>query len=151
MEEKKSVLIVDDDEATCRSLELIFGKNGYETETAGTGREALEKAQGRFFNVALLDIKLPDVEGIELLVPLKEIDPDMVVIMFTGYASVETAVRALNQGASAYITKPVKVEQVLARVREAIEKQHLVMENRRLYQEAQKELAERKRAEEEKR
>jgi len=151
MEEKKSVLIVDDDEATCRSLELIFGKNGYETETAGTGREALEKAQGRFFNVALLDIKLPDVEGIELLVPLKEIDPDMAVIMFTGYASVETAVRALNQGASAYITKPVKVEQVLARVREAIEKQHLVMENRRLYQEAQKELAERKRAEEEKR
>ncbi len=142
--DKESILIVDDDEATCRILTLLFAKNGYETEMAGTGREALEKVQGRFFNVALLDIRLPDLEGIELIAPLKEIHPEMAVIMVTAYASVETAARALQEGASAYITKPFNIYEVLANVRTALEKQHLLIENRRLYAEAQRELAERK-------
>ncbi|MGA9349195.1 MAG: response regulator [Anaerolineae bacterium] len=149
MDEKEIILIVDDDESTRRSLRLIFEKMGYETETAGTGREALEKAQVRFFNTALLDIKLPDMEGIELLAPLKEMYPDMVVIMITAYASLETAVRALNEGASAYIIKPLNMDEVLTMVRDVLEKQRLVMENRALFQEAQRELIARKRAEEE--
>jgi two-component system NtrC family sensor kinase len=149
MEEREIILIVDDDESTRRGLRLIFEKMGYETETAGTGREAIEKAQGRFFNTALLDIKLPDMEGIELLMPLKELHPDMVVIMITAYASLETAVRALNEGASAYIIKPLNMDEVLAMVRDVLEKQRLVMENRTLFQEAQRELVGRKRAEEE--
>lgn len=148
MQEKESILIVDDDEGTCRSLTLIFSKKGYGTQTAGTGREAIEKAQGGLFNLALLDIKLPDMEGVELIAPLKEMHPDIVVIMMTAYASLETAVRALNEGASAYIYKPLNMDAVLAAVREALEKQRLIMENRRLYQKAQRELAERKRAEE---
>ncbi len=149
METKEcSIIIVDDDESMCRSLTLIFEKKGYETETAGTGREALEKASERFFNVALLDIKLPDMEGVELLSPLKEMHPDMLVIMVTAYASLETAMRALNEGAYAYITKPLNMDQVLATVRETLEKQRLVMENRRLYQEVQQELAQRKAAQE---
>jgi PAS domain S-box-containing protein len=148
VDEKDSVLIVDDDESICRSLRLIFEKKGYETETAGTGREVLEKARARFFNLALLDIKLPDVEGIELLAPLKEMHPDIALIVITGYASLESAVRALNEGASAYITKPLNMDEVLATVRGALEKQRLVMENRRLIQQAQRELAERKRADE---
>lgn len=149
MDKKQSILIVDDDESTCRMLTLLFGNKGYETEAVGTGREAIEKAQERFFNVALLDIRLPDMEGTELLAPLKAMHPDMVVIMITGYASLETAVRAVNVGASAYIPKPLNIDEMLARVRDTLEKQHLVMENRRLYKEAQRELAERKRAEQE--
>jgi DNA-binding NtrC family response regulator len=148
MDRKESILIVDDDESTRRSLTLIFGKKGYETETAGTGREAIEKAQDRFFNLALLDIKLPEVEGVELIAPLKEMHPDMVVIMATAYASLETAVRALNEGASAYITKPLNMDEVRATVREALEKQRLVMENRRLLQTVQQQLAELRQAEE---
>ena len=148
MENRSRILIVDDDESACRSLTLVLRKKGYETKTAGTGREAIEKVYGRFFNMVLLDIRLPDIEGIELLWLLKEMDPDMVVIMATAYASVETAVRALNEGASAYITKPLNMDAVLATVRDAVERQRLVMENRRLYHEAQRELAERKRAEE---
>jgi two-component system NtrC family sensor kinase len=147
MQEKQSILIVDDDESARRSLGLIFEKMGYETETAGTAKEAIDKARVRFFNTALLDIRLPDMEGIELLAPLKETYPDMVVIMITAYASVETAVRALNEGASAYIIKPLDMDEVLAVVRDVLEKQQLVAENRKLYQEAQRELAERKRAE----
>ena len=148
MDRKESILIVDDDESTCKTLSLIFGNKGYEIETAKTGREALDKAQGRFFNVALLDIKLPDMDGVELLAPLNRMHPDMVMIMVTAYASLETVLQALNEGASAYITKPLHMHEVLAAVKEALEKQRLVMENRRLYQEAQRELAERKRAEE---
>ena len=149
MEEKASILIVDDDPGTCRMLALTFGKKGYETETAGTGQEAREKAQQRFFNLTLLDIKLPDMEGVELIASLKEMHPDTVVIMVTGYASLENAVRALNEGASAYLTKPLDMDRVLTIVKEALEKQHLVIENRRLYQVAQQELAERKQAEKE--
>ena len=148
MDTKKTILIVDDDDSTRRNLRLIFQRMGYETETAATAKEAIEKAQVRFFNTALLDIKLPDMEGIDLLTPLKKMHPDIAVIMVTGHASLETAMRALNEGASAYITKPLNADEVLAAVRETLEKQRLVMENRKLYQEAQRELAERKRAEE---
>ena len=149
MTEKESILIVDDDESTLRTLSLIFDKKGYEIETAVTGREAIEQARKRFFNLAFLDIKLSDMEGVELLAPLKKMHPDMVVIIITGYASLETAVRALNEGAAAYITKPLKMDEVLVTVREGLEKQRLVMENKRLYEEARRELAERKRAEKE--
>ncbi|MGA9351583.1 MAG: response regulator [Anaerolineae bacterium] len=135
MEEKASILIVDDDKGICRSLTLLFEKKGYETETAGTGRETLEKVQGRFFNLALLDIRLPDLEGIELLAPLKEMHPDMMVIMITAYGSLESAVRALNEGASGYIIKPLNVDEVLAAVREALEKQRLVFEKRQAEEE----------------
>ena len=149
MEENASILIVDDDENICETLSLILGKKSYEIETAGTGQEALKKAQGRFFNVALLDIKLPDMEGVELIAPFRKLHPDMVMIIVTAYASLKTAMQALNEGASAYITKPVDMNEVLATVGEVLEKQRLIFENRRLYQEAQRELAERKRAEEE--
>jgi PAS domain S-box-containing protein len=147
MLEKQSILIVDDDESTLRTLTLIFEQKGYETETAATGREAIEKARERFFNLAFLDIKLADMDGVELLAPLEEMHPNMEVIMITGYASLETAVRALNEGAAGYITKPLNMDEVLVTVRECLEKQRLVLENERLYKEAQRELAERKRAE----
>ncbi|MCK4964622.1 MAG: response regulator, partial [Dehalococcoidia bacterium] len=130
-DKKARILIVDDDESSCRSLSLILGKDGYETETAGTGREALEKAQQRFFNLAFLDIRLPDVEGIKLITALKEMHPSLAVIMITGYASVETAVQALTDGASAYITKPLNMDEVLATVEGLLEKQRLIEEKER--------------------
>lgn len=138
MNRKESILIVDDDESSHRSLTLIFGREGYETETAGTGREAIEKAQRRFFNLALLDIKLPDMEGLELLVPLKHLHPDMIVIMVTAYASTKTAIRAMNEGASAYITKPLDMDEVLATVKQALENQRLAEEKRQAQDALQK-------------
>jgi len=131
MDRKESILIVDDDESTCKGLSLILGKKGYETETAGTGREAIEKARAKFFNVALLDVRLPDMEGIGLLAPLKKMHREMALIVLTGFASLETAVCALNEGASAYITKPLNMDEVLATVGNALEKQRLVAEKGR--------------------
>jgi two-component system, cell cycle sensor histidine kinase and response regulator CckA len=150
MDSHGRILIVDDDAGTRRSLALVFGQKGYEVDTAETGREALEKTRQQFFNTALVDIQMPDVHGIELLAPMKKMHPDMELIMVTGHASMDTAVQALNEGASAYITKPLDLDAVLARVRDVLERQRLIVENRRLYRDAQRELAERIKAEEEK-
>ncbi len=141
MDVKESILIVDDDESTCRSLSLILNKKGYETGTARTGQEALKKVRERFFNLALLDIKLPDVDGAELLMPLKRMHPEMIVLMITGHASLESAVRTSLEGALAYITKPLNMDSVLTAIKAALEKQCRAMENRRRHEAAQRELA----------
>jgi DNA-binding NtrC family response regulator len=141
MNEKESILIVDDDASTCRSLSLILNKKGYETGTARTGQEALERVQERFFNVVLLDMKLPDTEGVELIVPLKRMHPDMIILVITGYASLEWVVRSSLEGALAYISKPLSMSSVLTAVRDALEKQRRVMESQRLGKETQRELA----------
>ena len=148
MDRPAHILVVDDDASICRTLGLIFERQGYETETAGTGRDAIQRVMERSFDVAFLDVKLPDMEGIELLAPLRERHPDIGVQMITGHASLESALEALNAGASAYILKPLNMDEVLGAIRELLEKQRLVRENRRLYEEAQRELMERRRAEE---
>ena len=142
MGEKESILIIDDDAGTRESLSLILDRKGYETGTAATGREALEKARERAYNVALLDVKLPDVEGTELLAPLKKIRPDMAVLMITGYASLESAVRSSLEGALAYITKPLNLNSVLTAVREACKRNHPMIKSRKLRRTAQRKRAE---------
>ena len=149
MVDKESILIVDDDENVRMSLVQIFREYEYETEEAKTGQEAIEKVKERFFNVVLLDIKLPDMDGIELIAPIKGKHPDTVVIMITGYASVDTAVRSLHKEASAYIIKPMEIDKLLSTIRDALEKQRLMIENKRLLKEIQQELTERKQADEE--
>ena len=128
--DKPNILIVDDDEGICRTLTLIFQRQGYETDTAGTGLEALEKARKKFFNMAFLDIKLPDMDGVELLKPFIEMHPDTLLLITTAYSSKETAIKALNEGAFAYIQKPLNMDEVEVIVREALEKQRLVFEKR---------------------
>ena len=122
-EAKKSILIVEDDKAIIKSLKDILQSEGYSVDTAETGREAIQKSKEKFFNMALLDIKLLDMEGTKLLVTMHENLPKMVKIMITGYPSVENAVEALNRGADAYIMKPVKPEKLLALIEEKLEKQ----------------------------
>jgi len=132
MTARHSILIVDDDESICRTLALVLGKKGYETEIARTGRDALNKAKKRFFHVVLLDLKLPGMQGLSLLAPLKKQHPDLATIVITGYASLETAVQAVNEGAAGYITKPLDMDETLTIIGEALEKQRLIAELRRL-------------------
>jgi len=125
------ILLVDDDESSYQSLALILRKKGYDIETAMTGQEAIDQIRKKSFNVALLDIKLPDMEGTKLLASLKKISPEMDAIMVTGHASVENAVLALNEGASGYVTKPLNMDELLSRLSDLCEKQHLIKEKRR--------------------
>ena len=110
---KKRILAVDDDHDILESVKAILESEGYLVETADRGAEALEKALNQSFDLALLDIKLPDMEGQKLLGRMGEIRPDMKKIMLTGYASVDNAIEALNSGANAYLTKPVDPEELL--------------------------------------
>lgn len=128
---KGRFLIVDDDKSSSKSLAMILRKKGFEIDIAETGQEAFEKIKESSFNVALLDIKLPDMEGTQLLPILKESHPEMDTIVVTGYASVENAVQAINKGASGYITKPLNIDELIMRLKELIEKQHLREEKRR--------------------
>ena len=121
--EKKSILIVEDDEATIKSFKDILQSEGYSVDTAETGREAIQKSKAQFYNLVLLDIKLPDMEGTKLLTTMHETSPKMVKIMITGYPSLENAVEALNMGADAYVMKPVKPEKLLALIEEKLKKQ----------------------------
>ena len=148
MENKPAVLIVDDDEGTCRTLNLLLQWKGYQPATAGTGEAALALAGERFFNVALVDIRLPDMTGTDLLAQLKKLHPDLEVLLITGYATLDSAMQAVAEGAYHYLTKPLNVDVLLAAIREALEKQRLTIKNRELLQEVQQELAERQRAEE---
>jgi DNA-binding NtrC family response regulator len=110
---ESKILIIDDDVGICETLADIFQKKGYRVVTAGTSSEAIDRAGQTAFDVALIDISLPDMQGIDLLASLKEIEPDLVVIMITADASMKNIVRALNEGASTYIAeeyeKPIQL------------------------------------------
>jgi DNA-binding NtrC family response regulator len=125
MPEKVSILIVDDDEDTLETLTDILQEKGFYTETAKTGKEALKKAEERFFNVVLLDIKLPDMTGIEVLQALNEKNKSTMSIMITANATVQNAIDANNFGASAYIMKPIDHETLLRAIKESLKKQEI--------------------------
>jgi DNA-binding NtrC family response regulator len=110
MKEKARILVIDDDDNIRKVLASILEEKGYEAETAKNGEEAIEKAQKSFYNLALIDIRLPDMEGTELLTRLKQTTPKMVKIILTGYPSLDNAVDAVNKGADSYLIKPVNMD-----------------------------------------
>jgi DNA-binding NtrC family response regulator len=115
------ILIVDDELVVRDSLGKWFSSEGYQTRPVGSGREALEAIQDGDWEIALIDIKMPGMDGMELQGRLKEADPELTVVVMTGYASVETAVQALKRGAYDYITKPVDPDELSHLVEKAIE------------------------------
>ena len=119
---KAKVLMVDDDEAICRVMSLILEGEGFEVETAFTGKDAIKKSRSRVYDAAILDFRLPDMEGTKVLKEMSEISPKMVKIMLTGYPSVQNAVDSLNFGADAYLVKPPNPEEVINSIREKLQK-----------------------------
>jgi len=117
------ILIVDDDECICKTLSAILQSEGYQTACATTAKEAIEKSKTQFFNLALLDIKLPDMKGTKLLSQLQEITPETIKIMITGYPSLENAVEALNFGADSYIMKAIDPAELLKTIKNKLETQ----------------------------
>jgi len=104
--QKNTVLIVDDDQVILESTKVIVESAGYTAQTAVTARDAIRKAKSDWFDIALLDIELPDMHGTELLKQLQEIKPRMIKIMVTGSASLNNAIQCLNLEAKAFIVKP---------------------------------------------
>lgn len=133
-EEKLSILIVDDEEVVRDSLVHWFTEEGYDVDSSASAPEALSKLAGREFDLVIADIRMPGMDGIELLEKIRSEQLDTSVIVMTGYASVETAVRALKHGAFDYITKPFDPDDLSVVVRNALEQHRLKRENRILRQ-----------------
>jgi DNA-binding NtrC family response regulator len=127
-----TVLIVDDDPTAYRLLQEVLAQEGYQVETAEGGREALDKAGTRLFDVVLLDVRIPDLNGIEILRELKALSPETVVIMITAFGSIETAIETIQEGAYDYISKPLKLDDVKLTVRRALDHKRLLRENLQL-------------------
>jgi two-component system response regulator HydG len=114
-----SVLLIEDDLTFSRILEGFLQKNGYQVTTYHTGKEGLKTFLSRHFDLVLLDYRLPDSNGMELLVEMKKEHPDAAVIIMTGFSDIRTAVRAIKLGAFEYITKPVNPEELLMLAQQA--------------------------------
>jgi len=123
MDKKTNVLVVDDEPSIRKVLKAILEEKGHNVETAENGKEAIRKSKTRFYNLALIDIRLPDMEGVKLLTKMKDTTPKMAKIMITGYPSLQNAVEALNKGADAYIIKPLNIDKTLATIEDHLEKQ----------------------------
>lgn len=123
MMDKPAVLIVDDEDGIRKTLTVILNENDYDADSAKNGQEAIMKANEKFYNIALIDIVLPDMNGVELLTKIRETKPKMRKIIMTGNPSVQNAVGALNNGADAYIMKPLHIEKMLTTVEEQLKKQ----------------------------
>ena len=119
------ILVVDDDEGVRNSLATILKDEGYTVDVAKNGSEAIEKSKAAFYNVALIDIRLPDMEGTEILTRMRETVPKIRKIILTGYPSLQNAIEAVNRNADAYILKPVEVEKLLDTVREQLKLQEM--------------------------
>jgi DNA-binding NtrC family response regulator len=129
---RAKLLVVDDEPIALRNLERVLTKEGYEVATASSGQGALRQLRERAFDVVLTDLRMEKVDGMQVLGRCKEIDPDVEVILITGYAAIDTAIEAMKRGAYHYLAKPFKLDEVRKVVGEAAEKVALKKENRRL-------------------
>jgi len=132
--ENIGILIVDDERVVRDSLSRWFKEDGYRVGTAESAAEALKKMQTTSWDIILLDIKMPGMDGMELQKRIKEIDKNIVVIMITAYASVDTAVQALKEGAFDYVTKPIDPDYLSHLVSNAVQQRRLTVENIQLRQ-----------------
>jgi len=118
MSEPVRILVIDDDESVRKILTTILKEEGYVVDTAETGKEAIKKNETNSYNLALIDVRLPDMDGTKLLTAMQKTNPKMVKIMVTGYPSMRSAIEAVNKGADGYILKPIKIENLLKTIRE---------------------------------
>jgi len=123
MDEAARILVVDDDENIRKVLTAILEEEGYDVESVDNAKKAIEKTKKRFYNLALIDVRLPDMEGIELLTRIRETTPRIRKIIITGYPTLHNAIEAVNRGADAYVMKPFDMEKVLATIRDQLQKQ----------------------------
>ena len=133
-----AILIIDDESAIRSGVRLSFSDEGWSVDTSATGTDGLHQALAGQYDVILLDIKLPDISGMEILKTLRLKQPDAYVIMMTGFATVQNAVKALKIGAYDYIAKPFSSDEITQAVKKALENKHLKEDNlslrKQLYQ-----------------
>ena len=118
------ILVIDDDKIIRDTLQMTLEQKGYCVDKAENGKEAIAKSYANFYNLAIVDWRLPDIEGTKLLGKLKETTPKMAKIMLTGYPSMNNAIAAVNERADAFFLKPIDFEVLLAKIIELLKQQN---------------------------
>ena len=131
MDKHTRILVIDDDENIRETLKAILVDEGYSVDLAANGNEAIKKTETTAYNAAVIDIRLPDMEGTDLLTKMKDTVPKIRKIILTGYPSTQNAIESVNRKADAYIVKPVEPEALLRVIREQVKLQ----ENERKFSE----------------
>ena len=126
---KDKILVADDEQSMREFLDIMLKKEGYKVSLASNGEEVVKLIDNDLFDLVLLDIRMPKLDGISALKKIKAIAPETIVIMITAYASADTAIKAMKEGAYDYITKPFKVEEIKLIIKNALEKKNLQKEN----------------------
>lgn len=127
-----TILIVDDDTTLLSVLQNLFQEENHKVTVSSNGLDAIEKCKANGYDLIITDIMMPGATGLEVLSAAKKINPNTLVILITGFASLETAVKAIREGAYDYITKPFRLEEIKIAVKNALENVHLLRENKRL-------------------
>ena len=130
--EKAKILVAEDEKTQRDFLEGFLRKEGFFVEAVANGREALQKLEGDFFDMALIDYKMPELDGLQTLRETRKLYPDLPVVMMTAYGTVETAVASMKEGALDYLTKPIDLDELLLMLRRVIERSSLIRENKEL-------------------
>ena len=141
--ETAKILVVDDERDICRALEFLLSREGYKVVTANSGREALKKIESDNFDLVISDLKMEDIDGMQVLEKALAINSSLIVIIMTAFASVESAVEAMKKGASDYLVKPFINEDVKMTVRRLLEHKKVLMENLVLRQQLSQQLGSR--------
>jgi two-component system nitrogen regulation response regulator NtrX len=129
---KESILVVDDEAGVRASLQGILGDEGYQADAVESGEAALGALENRRYDLLLLDVWLPNMDGLEVLARVRTLDPDLPVIVISGHGSIETAVKAVRMGAQDFVEKPLSLEKTLVVVKNALRQRRLEVENRAL-------------------
>ncbi|MEY2551190.1 MAG: two-component system, NtrC family, response regulator PilR, partial [Verrucomicrobiota bacterium] len=135
--ENKRILIIDDERPILLTLEALLGRHGYQTETAATASYGLRRLKENAPAVVLLDLQLPDAEGLEMLGQIKDEHPDTQVIILTAHDSLNNAIESIKRGAYHFISKPYAPEELLSLIEKALEKQSLLRETEQLRRKTQ--------------
>jgi DNA-binding NtrC family response regulator len=129
MRSRWHILVVDDEEAMTESLAAWLREDGYSVDTASSGREAIEKARAREYAIYFVDLKMPGLDGIETMMEIRKLQKDASVIIITAYATVDTAIAAMKEGAQEYVVKPCHPQEISLLVERIIRVKNLEREN----------------------
>ena len=129
---KAKILVAEDEKAQRDLLEGFLRKEGFSVEAVANGREALKKLEVDFFDSALIDYKMPELDGLQTLREVRKLYPDLPVVMMTAYGTVETAVASMKEGAHDYLTKPIDLDELLLILQKVMERSSLLQENKAL-------------------
>lgn len=134
-QESIQILVVDDEDGPQEVLRIALASRGFQVKVAKNGRQACQMFDAEHFDLVLTDLKMPGMGGIELLRQIRERSPETIVIFMTGYASLDSAIEAVREGAYDYLTKPFRIEELYIAVKNAVERIKLIKENKKLFDE----------------